>query len=83
MQFAVDVDKAPMTLHDRQRSREAQARPLRHLFSREERFEDSALNLRGHSRSRVRDADYNKASCFSLDVHARIVFIQENVFGFD
>jgi hypothetical protein len=41
------------------------------------------LNFQRHSWSGIRDADYNKASCLGLDMHARIVFVEENILSFD
>src|SRR6476646_2581672 len=72
MHFAVNVDKAAMTLHDRQRSRKAETCSFRHFFCGEEWFKDPALNFLIHSRSRIGHADNHKASCPGLDVHARI-----------
>src|ERR1051325_2600275 len=40
MQFAVDVDKASVALHDRQRRRKPETSSLRHFFCSEEGFED-------------------------------------------
>src|SRR5215470_13260377 len=79
VQLAVDVDKASMAFHYRQRSGKAKTCALRHLFSGEKWFEDPALNLLSHSWSGIGHADNNKASCLGLNMHARIVFVYGNV----
>src|SRR5678809_402585 len=79
VQLAVDVDKASMAFHYRQRSGKAKTCALRHLFGREKWFEDPALNLLSHPWSGIRHADNHKASCLGLNMHARIVFIYGNI----